>query len=104
MPAAARIGDLTSHEGAITAPPPSAAATVVRVLIGGRPAAVVGSLHVCPQHPELGPANVILPNPAALTTGVVLIGGLPAARARDTTACTATVTLGAVNVLIGGAL
>lgn len=63
MPAAARIGDPTSHGGVITAPPPPAAAAVVRVLIGGRPAAVEGSLHVCPPHVELGPANVILPNP-----------------------------------------
>ncbi|MEW2624682.1 PAAR domain-containing protein [Streptomyces sp. NPDC048106] len=104
MPGAARTGDPTSHGGVVATPPPGAAATVARVLIGGRPAAVVGSLHTCPMppHAALGPANVILPNPAALLTGQVLIGGLPAARAGDTTACGATVQIGALNVRIGG--
>lgn len=104
MPAAARTGDPTSHGGRITTPPPGAAATVARVLIGGRPAAVVGSLTVCPlpPHAALGPANVITPNPVAAVTGTVLIGGLPAARARDRSACGATVLTGAPNVLIGG--
>ncbi|MEU5438345.1 PAAR domain-containing protein [Streptomyces sp. NPDC020719] len=106
MPAAARTGDPTDHGGAVATPPPGAAATVARVLIGDRPAAVVGSLHICamPPHAALGPANVVLPNPAALATGTVLIGGLPAARAGDKTACGATVRLGAVNVQIGGPL
>ncbi|MER5544291.1 PAAR domain-containing protein [Streptomyces sp. NPDC001118] len=104
MPAAARTGDPTSHGGVIATPPPGAAMAVARVLIGGRPAAVVGSLHTCvmPPHAALGPANVILPNPAALVSGEVLIGGLPAARAGDTTACGATIQIGALNVLIGG--
>ncbi|WBO68390.1 PAAR domain-containing protein [Streptomyces camelliae] len=104
MPAAARTGDPTSHGGVIATPPPGAAAAVARVLIGGRPAAVVGSLHTCvmPPHAALGPANVILPSPAALLSGEVLIGGLPAARMGDTTACGATVQLGALNVQIGG--
>ncbi|GGR67219.1 MULTISPECIES: PAAR domain-containing protein [Streptomyces] len=101
MPAAARTGDPTSHGGVITTPPPGAAATVARVLIGGRPAAVVGSQHTCamPPHAVAGPANVIMPNPLA---GTVLIGGLPAARARDKTSCGATIVTGALNVLIGG--
>ncbi|MFH9658367.1 PAAR domain-containing protein [Streptomyces sp. NPDC017248] len=104
MPAAARTGDPTDHGGVIATPPPGAAASVARVLIGGRPAAVVGSLHTCPvpPHAATGPANVILPNPAAMVAGAVLIGGLPAARARDRTACGATVLTGALNVLIGG--
>lgn len=104
MPPAARIGDPTSHGGIVTAPPPSAAVTVTRVRIGGRPAAVVGSLHTCPTppHAAMGPANVIVPNPAALATGTVFIGGMPAARAGDRTACGANVLLGAPNVLIGG--
>ncbi|NEY36286.1 hypothetical protein GTU99_29715 [Streptomyces sp. PRKS01-65] len=104
MPAAARTGDPTSHGGVISTPPPAAAATVARVLIGGRPAAVVGSVHTCamPPHAALGPANVILPNPAALAGGTVLIGGLPAARVGDTTACGGTVLAGAPDVLIGG--
>ncbi|NJP43109.1 PAAR domain-containing protein [Actinacidiphila epipremni] len=104
MPAAARTGDPTDHGGTITTPPPGAAVAVARVLIGGRPAAVVGSLAVCPlpPHAALGPANVILPNPAAALGGVVLVGGLPAARMGDRTACGAVVVLGAPNVLIGG--
>lgn len=103
MPPAARTGDLTVHGGLIGTPPPGAAA-VATVLIGGRPAAVVGSLHVCvvPPHAALGPGNVILPNPAAAATGQVLIGGLPAARMRDTTSCGAQIVGGAPNVLIGG--
>ncbi|WP_225824393.1 PAAR domain-containing protein [Streptomyces naphthomycinicus] len=104
MPAAARSGDPTDHGGVIATPPPGAAAAVARVLIGGKPAAVIGSLHTCPvpPHAATGPANVIVPNPAGLTTGKVLIGGLPAARARDKTACGATILTGAPNVLIGG--
>lgn len=104
MPAAARTGDPTDHGGVIATPPPGAAAAVARVLIGGRPAAVVGSLHTCPMppHAALGPGNAVLPGPAALATGTVLVGGLPAARARDRTACGATILTGALNVLIGG--
>ena len=104
MPAAARTGDPTNHGGVIATPPPGAAAAVARVLIGGRPAAVVGSLHTCPMPPHAakGPANVILPNPAVAAAGTVLIGGVPAARARDRTACGAMIATGALNVLIGG--
>lgn len=106
MPPAARTGDPTVHGGAITTPPPGTVATVSTVLIGGRPAAVVGSLHVCaiPAHAALGPANVVLPGPAAAAGGQVLIGGLPAARAGDKTACGAVILTGAPNVLIGGPL
>ncbi|CAM5716280.1 PAAR domain-containing protein [Streptomyces hirsutus] len=104
MPPAARTGDPTNHGGVIATPPPGAAATVARVLIGGRPAAVVGSVHTCamPPHLALGPGNVIMPDPAALARGQVLIGGLPAARMRDKTACGAMISGGALNVLIGG--
>ncbi|MEU1297165.1 PAAR domain-containing protein [Streptomyces sp. NPDC005840] len=105
MPAAARTGDPTDHGGVIATPPPGpAAAAVVRVLIGGLPAAVVGSVHTCavPPHLLLGPGNVVLPDPAALVSGEVLIGGLPAARMRDKTTCGAMIVGGALNVLIGG--
>ncbi|MGW2648693.1 PAAR domain-containing protein [Streptomyces sp. NPDC001393] len=104
MPGAARTGDPTSHGGVIASPPPGAAMAVARVLIGGRPAAVVGSLHTCvvPPHAALGPGNVVMPNPAGLVSGEVLIGGLPAARAGDQTTCGATIQLGALNVRIGG--
>ncbi|HEY3606883.1 MAG TPA: PAAR domain-containing protein [Pseudonocardiaceae bacterium] len=106
MPPAARTGDPTDHGGEIATPPPSAAVKVATVLIGGKPAAVVGSLHVCPipQHAALGPANVIIPSPGAVTGGVVLVGGLPAARMGDQTTCDAEIVLGAMNVLIGGPL
>ncbi|MFJ2582603.1 PAAR domain-containing protein [Kitasatospora aureofaciens] len=101
MPPAVRTGDLTDHGGALTTPPPGAVA-VATVLIGGRPAAVVGSLHACVPHVELGPANLVEPQPGTVTGGVVLIGGLPAARLGDKTTCGATITTGAFNVLIGG--
>ncbi|MGW2305712.1 PAAR domain-containing protein [Streptomyces sp. NPDC001809] len=104
MPAAARTGDPTNHGGVIATPPPAVARAVATVLIGGRPAAVTGSLHTCvvPPHAATGPANVVLPNPAGLAGRQVLIGGLPAARARDKTACGAMILTGAPNVLIGG--
>ncbi|MCX0245353.1 PAAR domain-containing protein [Streptomyces drozdowiczii] len=103
MPQAARTGDPTVHGGAIGTPPPGAAA-VATVWIGGKPAAVTGSLHVCvvPPHALLGPGNVVMPNPAAAVGGAVLIGGLPAARVGDTTSCGAKIIAGAPNVLIGG--
>lgn len=104
MPAAARTGDPTNHGGVIATPPPGAAVAVATVLIGGRPAAVVGSLHTCamPPHLALGPGNVVMPDPTALARGQVLIGGLPAARMRDKTTCGAMISGGALNVLIGG--
>ncbi|GGY98701.1 PAAR domain-containing protein [Streptomyces nitrosporeus] len=105
MPPAARTGDSTLHGGLIGTPPPGAVA-VATVLIGGRPAAVTGSLHVCalPPHAALGPGNLVLPSPAAAVSGVVLIGGLPAARMGDSTTCGARIVSGAPNVLIGGPL
>jgi uncharacterized Zn-binding protein involved in type VI secretion len=104
MPPAARTGDPSDHGGVIGTPPPGAAVGVATVVIGGKPAAVVGNLHVCPVHAELGPANVIIPNPGAAAGRVTLIGGLPAARMGDQTTCGAEIVLGALNVLIGGAL
>ncbi|HYS38675.1 MAG TPA: PAAR domain-containing protein [Pseudonocardiaceae bacterium] len=104
MPPAARTGDPSDHGGVIGTPPPGAAVQVATVVIGGKPAAVVGNLHVCPVHAELGPANVIIPNPGAAAGRVTLIGGLPAARMGDQTTCGAEIVLGAMNVLIGGLL
>ncbi|MER6301827.1 PAAR domain-containing protein [Kitasatospora sp. NPDC001539] len=103
MPPAARTGDMTDHGGALTTPPPGAV-KVATVLIGGRPAAVVGSVHACVPHVELGPANLVLPSPGTAAGGVVLIGGLPAARMGDRTTCGATIVAGAFDVLIGGAV
>ncbi|MEV1024951.1 PAAR domain-containing protein [Streptomyces sp. NPDC050264] len=106
MPAAVRTGDPTNHGGRVTTPPPPAALAVESVLIGGLPAAVVGSLHVCPivPHAALLAANVIVPDPADLVGGTVLIGGLPAARVGDKTACGAQLLPGQLSVEIGGVL
>ncbi|SFS99005.1 PAAR domain-containing protein [Saccharopolyspora flava] len=103
MPPAARIGDPTNHGGTI-GPPRVNPQTVMRVLIGGKPAAVVGSQHACPNPPHalISGGNVILPSPPS--TSVVLIGGVPAACVRDKTTCGAQIVMGAVNVLIGGPL
>ncbi|MFJ8628390.1 PAAR domain-containing protein [Kitasatospora sp. NPDC093550] len=103
MPPAARTGDMTDHGGALTTPPPGAA-RVATVLIGGRPAAVVGTVHACVPHVEMGPANLVEPELGTVTGGVTLIGGLPAARMGDKTTCGATIIAGAFDVLIGGAV
>jgi uncharacterized Zn-binding protein involved in type VI secretion len=90
MPPAARVGDPTGHGGAVGPP------GVPTVLIGGRPAATVGTPHVCPipTHPPMPIAP-----PGCLT---VLIGGQPAARMGDLTGCGAPVAVGLPTVLIGG--
>jgi uncharacterized Zn-binding protein involved in type VI secretion len=93
MPAAARIGDQTTHGGVI-APPPS----VSNVYVEGLPAAVMGDTHMCPITPSH-------PNASPITAGStnVFIGGRPAARALvDTCGCGASVAAGAANTLIGG--
>jgi uncharacterized Zn-binding protein involved in type VI secretion len=72
---------------------------VPTVLIGGLPAATVGSLHTCSfPPPAFHPPTTILP-PGCPT---VLIGGLPAARMGDLAGCGAAILGGAPNVLIGG--
>lgn len=91
MPPAARVGDPTGHPGVIGAP------GVQTVLIGGRPAAAVGTPHTC-SFPGGHPSSVIVP-PGCPT---VLIGGRPAARVGDLAGCGSPIALGAVNVLIGG--
>jgi uncharacterized Zn-binding protein involved in type VI secretion len=93
MPPAARVTDATAHPGTIGPP------GVPAVLIGGLPAAVVGTVHTCafpglPPHPP----SVIVP-PGCQT---VLIGGLPAARMGDLTGCGAPIVAGCPTVLIGG--
>lgn len=63
------------------------------VLIGGRPAAVVGDIAVC-----VGPPSTIVKGSAT-----VMIGGRPAARVGDLTAHGGTITgPGVPTVLIGG--
>ncbi|WP_035306637.1 PAAR domain-containing protein [Actinokineospora inagensis] len=96
---AVRVGDKTSHGGAVGPPPPTAATRVATVLIGGMPAAVIGSTVACPipPHAALGPGNVIQPR-----IGRVLIGGLVAARVGDKSSCGANIITGALTVRIGG--
>jgi uncharacterized Zn-binding protein involved in type VI secretion len=92
MPAAAaRVGDPTGHPGTVGAP------GVPSVLIGGRPAATVGTPHQC-SSPAAHPPSAIAP-PGSST---VLIGGRPAARVGDRSACGSPVVSGCATVLIGG--
>ncbi len=91
MPAAARVGDTTTHGGTITGP------GVATVLIGGQPAAVAGDLHVCvipPPHPTVS----AFPSGSA----TVLISSRPAVRTSDACICGAMAAVGAPTVLIGG--
>lgn len=93
MPPAARMLDPTDHPGVVSGP------GVPTVLIGGLPAATVGTLHTCafpgvvphPPTPLVGP-----PVPT------VLIGGMPAATQGTRAGCGAGVVLGFPTVLIGG--
>lgn len=62
------------------------------VLIGGKPAAVVGDMCTC-----VGPPDSIVKGSAT-----VLIGGKPAARMGDSTAHGGSIIMGCVTVLIGG--
>ncbi|MEU3654788.1 PAAR domain-containing protein [Streptomyces sp. NPDC032161] len=91
--AAARVGDPTGHPG-IVGPP-----GVPSVLIGGLPAATVGTPHQCAAPPPaVHPPSVIMP-PGSTT---VLIGGQPAARVGDLAGCGSPVVSGCPTVLIGG--
>ena len=93
MPPAARVGDTTGHPGVILPP------GVPTVLIGGRPAATVGTPHACSfPPPTVHPPSTIAP-PGCPT---VLIGGLPAARLGDLALCGAPIVTGCPTVLIGG--
>ncbi|NYI03896.1 PAAR domain-containing protein [Allostreptomyces psammosilenae] len=93
MPPAARVGDPTGHPGVVGGP------GVPTVLIGGRPAATVGTPHQCAfPPPAVHPPSVIAP-PGSAT---VLIGGRPAARIGDLAACGSPIVAGCPTVLIGG--
>ncbi|MGH3901216.1 MAG: PAAR domain-containing protein [Pseudonocardiaceae bacterium] len=103
MPPAARVGDPTGDlpEGPQQHPSPGVIGLpgVPTVLINGRPAATVGTLHTCSfPPPAVHPPNAIVP-PGCPT---VLIGGQPAARVGDLSLCGATITAGCNTVLIGG--
>jgi uncharacterized Zn-binding protein involved in type VI secretion len=91
MPPAARVGDISNHGGVITGP------GVSTVLIGGKPAAVAGDLHVC-SLPPAGHQPTVSPFPAGSTT--VLIGGRPALRTTDACLCGAMAAVGDPTVII----
>ena len=96
MPPAARVTDmhtcpqvtvLVPHVGGPILPP-----GVPTVLIGGLPAATLGSMCTC-----VGPPDAIIRGSAT-----VLIGGRPAARMGDNTAHGGVIVLGMPTVMIGG--
>ncbi|MEO8602751.1 MAG: PAAR domain-containing protein [bacterium] len=91
MPPATRVGDLSTHGGAVTGP------GVATVLIGGQPAAVAGDLHICAL-PPLGHQPTVSAFPAGSAT--VLIAGRPALRTADPCPCGAMAAIGAPTVLI----
>jgi uncharacterized Zn-binding protein involved in type VI secretion len=92
MPAAARVGDITNHGGTITGP------GVSTVLIGGKPAAVAGDMHVC-----VLPPNSHQPTVSVFPSGsvTVLIGGRPALRTSDACICGAMAAVGDPTVIMG---
>jgi uncharacterized Zn-binding protein involved in type VI secretion len=86
------VGDTSTHGGTITGP---GSATV---LIGGKPAAVVGDMHVCSLPPDTHPLTV-----SAFPSGsaTVMFGGVPAVRTTDTCICGAMAAVGQPTVMIG---
>ena len=97
MGAAARVTD--SHQCPLTNPngSPHTGGPVLppgtpNVLIGGQPAATVGSMCTC-----AGP-----PDSISKGSATVSIGGKPAARQGDLTTHGGTITSGCTSVLIGG--
>ncbi len=92
MPAAACVGDLSTHGGTITGPGSPT------VLIGGKPAAVVGDLHACVLPPS-GHQPTVSPFPMGSAT--VLIAGRPALRVGDACLCGASAAVGCPTVVIG---
>ena len=91
MPAAARVGDVSTHGGTIVGP------GVATVLIGGMPAAVAGDAHICSLPPS-GHQPTASVFPAGSST--VLISGIPALRTTDTCICGAMAAVGEPTVII----
>ena len=93
MPAAARVGDTTTHGGTVMGP------GVSTVMIKGMPAAVATDNHMCAI-----PANTPHPQSTPFPKGsaTVMIGGKPALRAGDVCGCGASVAVGEPTVMIGG--
>ena len=98
MPAAARQTDFHSCQMQTPGVPPiphvggPVSQGVPTVLIGGLPAATVGSMCVC-----VGPPDSIVKGSSS-----VMIGGMPAARMGDSTTHGGSVVSGLPTVIIGG--
>jgi uncharacterized Zn-binding protein involved in type VI secretion len=92
MPAAARVGDMTTHGGTISGP------GIPTVCIAGQPASVVSDMHICSLPP---PGHQPTASPFLVGSATVLIGGKPALRVGDTCLCGASPLLGSPTVLIG---
>jgi uncharacterized Zn-binding protein involved in type VI secretion len=102
MPAAARVGDMTSHGTPLTPLVPGVMGSP-NVLIGGQPAWRVTDVHVCPQ------VSVLVPHVGgAVQKGstTVLINNRPAARQGDVITEGGggpnAIAMGLLNVQIGG--
>jgi uncharacterized Zn-binding protein involved in type VI secretion len=93
---AARVGDMTVHGGVIVGP------GCPTVFIGGKPAACVGDMQVCPVIDGVKPHAG---GPIAKGCPTVYIGGRAAARVGDPTQCLGPpgtiAPPGCVTVLIG---
>src|SRR5262245_14481066 len=97
MPPAARVGDQHVCPMVDPGPKPHVGGPILppgapTVLIGGVPAATVGSMCTC-----VGPPDSIV-----MGSTTVMIQNKPAARMGDTTAHGGTIVLGCFTVLIGG--
>ena len=93
---AARVGDMhvcpmvtgiIPHVGGPILPP-----GLPTVMIGGMPAAIVGTMCTC-----VGPPDSII-----MGSTTVMIGGKPAARMGDSTAHGGSIVIGCPTVMIGG--
>jgi len=94
---AARIGDQTAHGGVIVGP------GIPTVLIGGKPASVMGDMHTCPMVSP-GPVPHVGGPVIAASAPTVLIGGKPVAVVGDQATCTGppdVIVAGEMTVLIG---
>lgn len=92
MPGAARVGDTTNHGGTVIGPGAST------VMIGGKPAALLGDNHVCAIPPNTGH---LTSSPFTMGSATVLISGKPALRAGDVCACGASAAIGEPTVMLG---
>lgn len=93
MPAAARVGDSSTHGGVITGP------GVATVLVGGKPAAVAGDVHICSLPPN---AHAPTASPFVMGSTTVTITGKSVVRVSDPCSCGAMAAVGEPSVLVGG--